>query len=888
MTRLSARVRSLLRAWFRAARVERDVDAELRSAFEELADRHRARGCGPDDARRLASLDLADAKHITEVVRERGAMHRLDTLWRDIVHSARALRRAPGFSAIVIVVLAIGIGAATAIFSVVNSLLLSPLPYREADRLVFVWQDLTSAGYPRAPLAGPEVRDLRERSELFEGFGGIWANTTTLTGDGEPEQLRIGLVTGNFFEVLGARAGLGRVFTAADEEQNAAPSILLGAGVWRRRYSSDPAVVGSRIEVNGRPATVVGIMPDDFRLLLPPDSAIPDDQQAWMLLGRNALSWSRQQQFMRVVGRMKPGVRLEDAKAEIAAISSAVGREFAEYGAEGATFYGVGLREEAMRELRPAFLGLLGAVSVLLLIACVNLAGLFSTRAAARQPEVAVRLAIGASRVRIFRQGLIEALLLSLAGGALGLAVARAMLAGLLASRPEALGRIDLATLDWAVFAFAAAVSIACGVLFSTSPLFQLFRIDVTRALSAGGRAQAGAPGRVLRLTLVTAQTSLSVVLLVVAGLLARGFYELQAMNPGFSADRVMTFKLSLAGGGRTLDGIHVFSRQLRDRLAGLPGVEAVGAISHLPYDTVPNWGTPYLPEQESDVRKAGLADARAVTPGYFETVGARIIEGRWFTDADTRRSMPVAIVDEMLARRMWPGESALGRRLKADPGTTGTPRVVVTVVGVVAHMRHREITRDLREQMYFPAEQSFRNPMAFAVRVSSDDQNVAGAVRGVLADLDPQRPIYDVRPLASYAANARSMRAFSMVIAVTFAVSALLLACLGVYGVTAYAVRQRRREFGVRLALGASARQMVGLVVREGCAVALGGALAGAGVALLVSRALAAQIYGVSPRDPATYALSVVLIIAAVLLASWIPARRAARTSPVESLRFD
>ena len=884
-----ARLRSGIRARFRASRLEHEIDAELSFALDELTARYQARGLTREAARRAARLELGGTEHIVESVRARGVAHMLETLWRDIVYGWRGLTRTPAFSGVVVLVLASGIGSATAIFSIVNALLLSPLPYRDSDRLVFVWQDLTRAGYPRAPLAGPELQDLRDRARLFEGFGGIWANTATLTGEPDPEQLRIGLVTPSFFQILGTEAAIGRTFRDGDDAQSAPPSILLSAAVWRRRYGSDPTLVGQRIQVNNRPVTVVGIMPDSFRLLLPPDCAIPDDQQAWMLLGRNIAQGPRQQQFLRVVGKLKPGARLEEAQQEIAAIGTAVGREFPEYGADGATFYAVPLHREATREMRPALLALLGAVTLLLTIGCVNVAGLLITRAAARQQETAVRLAIGASRVRVFRQRLIDGLLLSLAGGAAGVLVAQSLLAVLVSLRPVALRRIDVAQVDWRVLAFAAGVSIAWGVLFSVAPLLPLRRANLLQNLQSAGRTQAGALGSRLRGTLVAAQTAISIVLLVTAGLLARGFYELQQVDAGFTTDGIVTFKLSLAGNRfRSLDAAHAFSRQLRERLAALPGVQAVGAVSHLPYDTVPNWGGPYLPDGLGDEREAGVADTRAVTPGYFQAIGAQLVAGRWFDGTDSRTSQPVAIVDTHLANRAWPGQSPIGKRLRADPGTTGFANVTLTVVGLVRHLRHREITRDLREQIYFPAEQSPRNPMAYAIRTTTEPGDLIPAVRRVMRELDPNLPIYDERALASYTTDAKAMRAFTLVIAAVFAGAALFLACIGAYGVTAYGVMQRRREFGVRLALGATARQVIALVLREGGRVALIGAAAGLAGALAMAYLIRAQLYSVTPRDPATYVTGTAFVLIAIILACWIPAYRASRTNPIESLRTD
>ena len=884
--RLWTRVRTAIRSVFRRSQCERDLDDELRFALEEVASRHERRGVPRAAAMRAARLELGQADGIKTQVRDLSFGRALEGLGRDAVSAWRSVSRAPLFSGPVCLILGGGIGAATAIFSIVNALLLAPLPYRDADRLAFVWQDLTRAGYPRAPLSGPELQDLRDRSTLFSGFGGIWANTAALTDGAEPEQLRIGLVTPNFFDVLGADAFLGRTFQPEDDAPNVPPSILLSGALWQRRYGGDPAVVGRRILVNGRPSTVVGIMPESFRLLLPADSAIPDDQQAWLLLGRNSLRGPRQQQYLRIVGRLKPGIRLEDGQKEIAAIARAVGTEFVEYGRDGATFYAVGLQADATRDVRPALLALFGAVGLLLTIGCVNVAGLLVARAAARHHETAVRLAIGASRGRVFRQCLAEGLLLSIAGGVLGTLVAKIMINLLVAARPATLSRIDLTQLDLRVFAFAAVVSILWGVLFSLAPLGQVFRTNVSSALNGGARTTTAGGYRV-RAGLVVTQMAISSVLLVMAALLAKGFVELQRARIGFEDKGVLTFKVSVPQTrDRSLDAVNALSRQLRERLSAIPGVSGVGATSHVPYDTVPNWGTPYLPEGATDDTQAGLADARAVTPGYFEAIGAELMEGRWFTDADAPGKLPVAIVDSRMAAQLWPGQSALGKRFKADPGTTGSPNVTVTVIGVVRHIRHREMTADVRQQVYFAAPQSFRNPMVFVVKAPTEPDDLAASVRTVVATLDPALPIYNVRRLEDYTRDARAVRAFTLVLALVFAGSALVLSGVGLYGVTAFAVAQRRREFGLRFALGARGGQVAQMVLKDGARLAVAGTALGMAGALWAARLIRTQLYSVSPADPAAYIAAAAIVVVTALAASWYPAYRAARTSPLESLR--
>jgi predicted permease len=882
------RLRSLIDTLFRQSRLDRDLDEELRCAVEELAARHVARGMDAGAARRAALVELGGVEQVKEEVREGRIGHGVETMLRDVRYAWRSLFRTPGFAAVIILTLGLGIGTTTAIFTVVNALLLEPLPYRDADRLVFVWQDLTDAGYPRAPLAAPELLDLRHRATLFEGFGGIWANTASLTGDGDAEQLRIGLVTSNFFSVLGAEAALGRTFREDDETQSGSPGVVLAWPLFARRYGADPSVVGRRILMNGRPATVIGVMPQRFRLLLPQDASVPDDQQAWQLLNVSPRA-PRAQQFIRVVGRMKPGVTLRAAQQEIADIAKQVGREFKDYGPSGATFCAVGLQDDGVREVRPALMALFGGVAILLLIACVNVASLLVTRAAARSHETALRMALGASRGRLVRLCVTEGLVLASLGGVAGLAAGKAGFAMLMAFRPASLARIEAAQMNPRVLAFAATVALVWGFLFSLAPLAELMRTTVSTAIQRARRSGAAPVRHRTRATLVVFQIALSVVLLVGAALLTRAFVRLQHVDVGFRPEGVLTFRVSLAGPRyRGQEPAAVFSRALRERLAALPGVVSVGAISHLPYDDLPNWGGPYLPEGKAAAFQSRVADSRAVSPGFFETAGTTLLDGRYFTEADLGTSDAVAIVDDQLARIAWPGEHAIGKRMQADPFTTGSASRWVTVVGVVKHLRHRRPSEDLGEQVYFPAAQSPRNPMAYLVRTSGDPAGPGGAIRDVVRQLDPQLAVYDVRSLAAYAGAARATRRFTMVLAAAFALVALVLACVGVYGVTAYSVALRRHEFGVRQALGARSGQIEALVLREGAGLAIGGVALGLIGAAGAATLLRAQLFGITPADPVSYAAAVPLLAVVALAASWIPARRATLTSPLESLRAD
>lgn len=885
---LFARARSFLDTLLLKTRLDGEVEEELQTFVAELADRYVAAGMTPEVAWRAALLEVGGVEQVKENVREARIGHGLATLLADFRQAWRGLWRTPGFALVAILTLGLGIGATTAIFSLVDALLLSELPHRDGEQLVYVVQDRTASGYSRTPLAGPEIVDLRRHSRLFSGFGGIWANSAVLTGE-DPEQLRIGLVTSDFFRVLGADPALGRTFGPEDEARGASPSILLSDALWRRRYGGDPALVGRTVQVDGKPTTVLGVMPAGFRVLLPPDAAVPDDLQAFLLLDASFTEWSRGQRFLRVVGRKKSGVSLEEARQEIAAIGRQIGREHAQYGADGLALAAFGLRADGVREARPLVLALFAGVGILLLVACVNVASLLVARAAARSRETALRVALGAGRGRLFCRHAVEGLLLGALGGLAGLVVGRVCLALLLALRPASLARIDTASLDPTVLAFTAGVALAWGFLLSLAPLAETRRTDLAGALRQSERAvSAGLPYR-RRAALVVAQLALSVVLLVAAGLLVRAFLALARVDPGFSADGVLTFRLSLPWERfHSLEERQAFTAELRACLLALPGVTGAGGISHLPYDELPNWATPYRREGAAGAGDVASADTRAVTPGLLEALGARLVEGRFFTDADTPESVPVAIVDERLARRLWPGGRAVGRRFLGDPWTTGEspPPVALTVVGVVRHLRHRRPTQEVSEQLYFPVQQAPRNPMAYVVKSSTEAAAaLTPRIRQVVAELAPGAPIYDVRPLSDYLSAARAARRFTMTLATAFAAAALGLAALGVYGVTAYAVALRRRELGLRLALGASRRQVVRLVMGESLRLAAVGLLLGLVGAGLAASLLASQLYGVTPADPPSYALAVTVLAVAVALAAWLPARRAARVHPLESL---
>ena len=878
-----------LRNLFRKSSTERDLDDELAVAASELEARYVAQGLSPAEARRAARLDLAGIEPVKEEIRQERPGATLESIALDVRYAWRALRKAPGFLVVVVVTLALGIGANSAIFSVVHALLLAPLPYRDADRLDFVWSDMTDAGYPRAPLSGPELADLRTGSTTHAGFGAIWSNTRALTGDGEPEQLRIGLVTSNFFDVLGAEATIGRTFHPEDGAPGARPVILLGWPLFERRYGADRTLIGRQILVNDRPTTVVGVMPRSFRLLMPPDASVPDDLQAWLPFADAITRGPRGQQYLRVVGRMKPGVAIDQARADVTAIAGRISRQFTDYGAGGRVFNTVALQQDDTREVRPALLALFAGVGMLLVIACVNVASLLIARAVARSSEIALRLALGASRARLLRQCLVEGLLLAALGLMAGLPAGIGVLRLLVALRPDSLSRIELSRFDPSVVAFTTGLSLIWGLLFALAPLAEVFKVDVGSSLQRQARSFDGPVRYRARAALVVVQIALGVVLLVGAGLLVRTFVAVQHIDPGFDSGQMLTFRVAVPFQRYAPPaGFNAFSRQLRASLASLPGVTAAAAISHLPFDDLPNWGGGVVAADAADRTAGPTIDYRAVTPGLFEAIGVRAIEGRLFSEADNDPKRLSVVIDDRVARRMFPDRSAIDQQVRLDPGSSGTPNQLATIIGVVPHLHVRNLVADSSEQVFFPEALILRNPMAYVVRTTRDPAALAGDVRQVVSALDPKLPIYDLRPLDTYLDGARAARRFTMQLAAAFALVALALACLGVYGVIAYSVARRKHEFGVRLALGAQPRRVVSEVMREGFRLAGSGLVAGVAGALISSRWLDTQLYGVRPHDPIAYTTTVVVLAIAAAIACWIPARRATAISPMDALRTD
>jgi len=798
-------------------------------------------------------------------------------------------RKTPALSALAVLTLALGIGANTAIFSVVNAVLLRPLPYRDPDRLALVWTVLQKAKQTRAPASGPELLELSRRSRLFEAFAGIWVSSGTFTGDGQPEQVKTAFVTSNFFSLLGTNVERGRTFLPSEQGPGSAKVILLSDALWRERFGADPSIVGRPVRFDGETFTVVGVLPHRFRLVFPPDASVPPDVSAWIPFSDDFAKLPRDLNYIRVIGRLRPGVSAAQAQEEASALARTLRSEFAEYGEPGLDLAVSPLQADAVRRMRPVLLALLAGVALVLVITCVNVANLLLAKTRARRREMTLRAALGASRGRLLRQLLTESLVLAVLGGFAGVATGNLALKLFLVLRPPGLANLDAIPLDSTVLAYTIAISLLAGILFGLPPVAEHNRLGLVEALKEEPRI-AGARGKT-GLLLVAGEIALSFVLVACAGLTAQTFGRLLQVHPGFEAANVLTFQIPLPAAGYPKDAERTrFVEQFEKAISALPGVRSVGAISHLPFDDYPNWYSYDWPEGTPPAKQTNrMADHRSVGGRLFSSLGVPIPEGRPFDSSDRAEGNRVVIVDDSLAREVWPGQSAVGKKLNVEAEVGGDfIRTWAEVVGVVTHVRFQDLTSEERGQVYLPYAQCPRAVMAFAVRATGDPRNLIEPIRRELARFDRGLPLSRPSLLTDAVARARVACRFTTLLAAALAGIALLLSAVGIYGVLSYLVSQRIREIGVRMALGATRGRVVAMILREGIEIVLAGTAAGVAGALAVTRLISGLLYGVKPFDPATYAATAAVLGIAAILACLLPAWRASRVDPATALRAD
>ena len=823
----------------------------------------------------------------------------LEILLQDVRYAGRMLRRSPGFAATAISALALGIGANTAIFTVVNTVLLQPLAYPEPDRLVQL--ELSSPQGNGNITSIPKFIIWREQTQVFQDvaaydLGGPGVN---LTGGDRPEQLKGVHVSAEFFRLFGARVVAGRTFSAEEDRPGGSPLAVIAGGLWRRRFGSDLNLVGKSIDLGGEPFTVIGILDPTFTSDPPADIYLP------LKADPNSTD---QAHYLRAAARLKPGVTLEKAKAAMKVAAEQFNRKFAaaagaQLGPQG-SFTAEPLRDTIVGDVRKALLVLLGAVSLVLLIACANVANLLLARATIRRREIAIRAAIGAGRGRLIRQLLTESVLLSLAGGLLGLGLGYFGVRGLLSINPGNIPRIGEQgsgiTLDWRVLVFTLGVSVFTGVLFGLIPAFNASRTDLNATLKESGlRAGSGLRQNKARSILVVTEMALALVLLVGAALLIRTFGALRSVDPGFDARNVLTMQMSLTGTRfNKAAGVNQLVREVQRRVESLPGVTALASTCCLPLEG--GFGLPLTIEGRplTDGPFHGGASWHPVSPRYFQVFKIPLVRGRMFTERDDGGAVPVVLINEGLAKQFWPNSDAVGQRITIGKGIgpefAEAPR---EIVGIVGDVRGQGLNNNPDPIMYVPVAQvtdgvtALNNgiiPITWTIRTNVEPYSVSKEIEEALRTASGGLPVAHIRSMEQVRGESTSRTDFNMTLLVIFASLALLLAAIGIYGLMAYSVQQRTQEIGIRMALGASAQDVRKMVVRQGMALALAGVIIGVAAALGVTRLMASLLYGVTPKDPIAMTSVALLLVGVALAATYLPARRASQMDPVESLRYE
>lgn len=808
----------------------------------------------------------------------------MDNLIQDLRYSIRLLLRKPGFTITAVIALSLGIGANTAIFSAVNAVLLRPLPYDEPERLVWIWEHNLASDVQQEPISFPNFSDYCERNQVFEGVAAFTIWRPVLTIAGEPERIPASQVSASLFSVLRAKVAVGRTFLPEEDRPGKNNVVILSHALWERRFGANKLVVGETITLNGNPYTVAGVMADDFRHPAP-DARRPPE--LWVPLGMDADQMHRRLDILNVMARLRPSASLEQARAEMETIAAQLDQQYPETNAGwGVTV--VSLHERFVGDVRPAMLVLLGAVAFLLLIACANVANLLLVRSTARQKEIAIRKALGATRGQLIKQFLIESTLLAVTGGVLGSLLA---VWGVNVLRSLNLSNIPLineAGLDMRVYGFTLVISLLTGIAFGLIPALQASNPDLNESLKEGGRNPGlGVSSGRTRSLLMVFEVSLSLVLLIGAGLMINSFLRLQRVDPGFNPDRVLTVELALPG-SKYAESHQVLSfyREVVDRVGRLPGVRAAAAVSAPPLGggvSVLNLeieGQPRLP--------AGQvlgAESQVISPSYFHTMGIPLMEGRLFTDGDVEGAPGVIVINDVMADRYWPNEDPIGKRISLVDAQTGP---WLTVIGVVGNVHQLSLDSEPYPQMYEAYSQNPSWGATLVVRTASDPVGMISSVRAEVSAVDRDQPLYNVRTMENLLSESVSRQRFNMLLISVFTVVALALAAVGIYGVISYSVSHRSHEIGIRMALGARQVDIVKMVIEHGLKLALAGIGIGLAVAFLLTRVMSSLLYGVSAIDPLTFAIGTIVLIAVYALACYIPARRATKVDPMIVLRYE
>jgi len=810
----------------------------------------------------------------------------METLLKDARYGIRMLRKGPAVTLVAVISLALGIGANTVIFSVVNAILLKSLPFNDPDRLVLVWGNSTAEGNNRNQVSATDVDDWQHQNSVFEDVTTYGNASATLLGDGDPERIYGMQVGDGYFSIMRAAPLLGRVLLPEEQEPGKSRVVVLGYGLWQHRFGGDPSVVGQRINFSGRPYTVVGVLAPDVQPL--PTGLVSPRAEFYLPVAEPHDEEQRSARHLRSIARLKPGVTIEQAQSEMNVIAGRLQQEHPRHN----TSYGVRLvtlPEDTVGELRPTLLTLFGAVGFVLLIACANVGNLLLARSAARQKEIAIRRALGAARGRLVRQFLTESIMLALAGGGLGLLLS---LWGV--SLVESLGSqvtplLSEIKIDSRVLGFTLAVSIVTGIVFGLAPALHISNPDLNESLKEGGRSSgAGASRNHLRGTLVAVEVAMALVLLICAGLLIKSVIRLRDVSPGFNPENRLTMSVVLPSAKYQNAPMWIaFYNQIIERIEALPGVESAGLTSVLPFSG--NFdGRGLAVEDHPKPRGEEISvDLYITTPGYLETMAIPLLKGRALAPQDTDTAPLVALINETMARELWPDQSPLGKRIKF-PGSEKNPQPWRTIVGIVSDVKQYGLDKKDPMQIYLPEAQFPTQFMTLVVRSSSDAKGMIAAVRNEILAADKDQAVYNISTMEQLLADSISLRRFSMLLLIAFAAIALMIAAVGIYGVISYSVTQRTHEIGIRMALGAKRSDVLKMIMRQGLKMVLIGVTTGVVASLALTRLISTMLYGVSATDPYTFLAISLLLTAVALLASYIPARRATKVDPMIALRYE
>jgi putative ABC transport system permease protein len=868
-----------LRGLFGDRRADRELDDEIKTHLRLLTERYVHQGMSEAEATLAAQRQFGNVTLLKEDHRDMRGIRFIETLFQDLRFGIRMFFKSPGLTTVLIGAIALGIGFNSALFSVVNTLLLSPLPFPDDDRLIIAWTRSAKISNTRLGVTTDEFAEWRKQTQSFAGITAQAGWLFNLSGTDEPERIQAGRVSTNFFSVFGIKPALGRDFLPEEDEIKSGRVVILSQSVWRRRFNADPSLIGRTITLNDLPYTVVGILPPEFHF--PRIYEEDFGPELWTPVQVESLP-DRGAPFLTVFARLKPGVALETAQSELNLIARRLESAYPKT-LSGKSVHLVSLQEQVVGKVRLSLLILFGAVGIVLLIACANVSNLLMARATARRGEMALRLAIGASRLRLIRQLLTEGILLAVLGGALGLLIAFLAKPLLLSFSGESIPRADEVVIDTHVLLFTFSLSMIIGLVFSVLPAVQASGLNPNQFLKEGAKSgTTGKSGNRLRSLLIVIQVALALALTIGAGLLTRSFLTLLSVNPGFEPKKILTFELFLSPKAQGA----VFYRQLIEKLDALPGVEAAGAINALPLGGAEFSWTFFIEERQPYDAPLGRVDYRVVTPDFFRTIGVPLKRGRIFTEQDGQEATPVGIINEAMARRYWPNEDPIGKRFRMQAPINVSPWT--TIVGVVGDVKHAGLDQDPSPAVYRPHQQNPRTDMTVVMRTRSEPLALANSVRNQMHEMDKDLPISNLREYTYFVSKSIAQKRFAMLLLTSFAALALLLSLFGIYGVLSYSVNLRTKELAIRQALGARARDLTALVVRQGMSLVLVGIGIGLGVALALTRLMKTLLFGVSATDPLTFTVITLLLVFVALLACWIPARRATKADPITALRFE